>query len=257
MGGARPAQFERDLIKMLDSACTVNDMVEAFEGIRKSIDMVQSGIDDLPPIHSLSQYVSDSNGHQHLFYSSRDAEGQWNPNFLTYPGGDAIAWLNSAYVNASEVLRILNEQGDSCALRLEKLKSAAEAIEASPKSVIDGRLAAISLCIHFFSDMTEADVLRVFDDRQGTLRMRSRVKWQNAIVVEAIRKGLNLQPRFLERVIIRHGDGTTESWIMDTDHRTNRCGMRVNTARVKGHDKYTSLDESLIKVTSQLQSLTG
>jgi hypothetical protein len=213
---------------------------------------LQRGLMGLPPERNLRQYYSDSPPHMVWCDTQNPEKGLRN---LQFAGSDPLAWLTAAYQNAHELITISEALILEC-LKAKSLTSNQELFELDPPHRNDDpRVPILKDYIDYFQGMTVEEVLRVFDARKGVLSMSGATKWKNCLILEAIRRGLDIKPRTLRNIFIKHKNTALESWLTASNVELNRCGSHVNSARSKGIKDLDTLELLTNKLINDLSKI--
>lgn len=218
--------------------------------------MLKRGLLELPPQRNLSQYYSINPAS--IVKKIKVDDERSAITLVPFEGHDPREWLLAAYENAEEMLAIAENLIDVCQRSADVSPDKELFILDPPLLPNDPRVIPIQQCIKYFTAMTAEDVLRVFDSRKGILKMAMSTKWINAAIVEAIRIGLEVQPKALHRVQVQHGNGPAEPWLSDDDPKQNRFGAHVSSARTKGYSKFAEIEsktQGIIRNLRQVVSL--
>lgn len=255
MAAARPGFWEYECrVQILDSHSdgTLTVTRESLEAIRQELKL---GMLNLPPQRSLSQYYT-VNPPRMVWHDGHET-GQLRLHPLEFAGSDPLAWLTAAYENAEELIAITENLINACLQAASYPEHVVPFEVDPPRRVHDPREIVLKSAAGFFHDMTAEEVLRVFDARNGTLAMREEIKWKNSLIVEAIRMGLNLQPRVLRHVHVEHAGTETEPWLTDADPPQNRFGTHVSSARTKGFHEFEGLEHQATELTRALRGIVS
>jgi hypothetical protein len=257
MAGANPKLWEYRYKIRLGRASVSGDLSDVLACLSHARESLERGLIQLPPIRNLSQYCSLE--HACIMWYRVGADGNSILDFLQFHGSDPMAWLTAAYDNAYELLEIATALIAACK-DPDFFSRVPFAFDTSvtldpPTKTNDGRIPIIGKIINYFSEMNAEQVLHVFDQLHGTLTMRSKTKWRNSVILEAIRFGLNIAPRELANVYVIHDSGKPESWMTDAKRAQNRFGNHLNSARTKAHSDFDTLHSLHMQIRGQLSSL--
>lgn len=241
-------------VKILD-AHNNGDVSIILSSLIDTRNMLKRGLLELPPQRNLSQYYTINPAS--IVKKVKVDDERSAITFVPFLGQDPREWLIAAYENAEEMLEIAEKLIEVCQRSADTSPDEELFILDPPLLADDPRVIPIQQCIRFFSAMTAEDVLRVFDSRKGILKMATSTKWINAAIVEAIRIGLEVQPKVLQRVQVQHGNGPAEPWLTDDDPKRNRFGAHVNSARTKGYSRFSEIDSKAQDIIRNLRQVVS